>query len=162
MTMRSFSLRFLLGGIALAGAVGAVRFALAASPAAFAEPESVPAAGAAAPAAANADSLAQAIVARNPFRIHRTAAGRPYRPESDDEASQPPAAPPRPTLVLSGILVDDEPTALIEGIPGTLGVHALRLGEAFERYRLTEVRAEYVVVAGPDTTWILQLRSRHP
>ncbi len=146
----------------------AARFATAGAPveaAATAEPFEVPAARgteAASAAPGLADSLAQAITRRNPFRIHRSPAAVRFAPELAGQPLPPPPPVARANLVLAGVVLGPEPVALIDGLPGTDGTRALRLGERHGDYRLRELSAERAVIAGPDTTYVLPVRSRYP
>jgi hypothetical protein len=108
------------------------------------------------------DSLARSISARNPFRIHRTASQVRFSTDVSSGATPLPAPPPRPALSLAGIVVGDEPVALVNGLPGIEGTRALRLGESAGGYKLREISAERAVLAGSDTTYTLTVRSRIP
>jgi hypothetical protein len=122
-------------------------------------PEQAPA-----PARANADSLAIAIARRDPFRLARAPAAvafNPDPPSSGGAPVQPPRAP-RPTLALAGVVLGADPVALIDGLPGVEGSRVMRVGERAGDYVLRAIAADHVVIAGPDTTWTLHVRSQFP
>jgi hypothetical protein len=106
-----------------------------------------------------ANSLREAVdvvVDRNVFR----AEGAP-----SEEQSAPPAMPvigvpppPKPQLVLRGILGGPPWNALVEGVPGRDGVVVLRSGEHSAGLTVRTIRNDTVVVAGFDTTWTLTIR----
>lgn len=111
------------------------------------------------PAVPAAESLAAAIDSiadRNLFRDDR---------ESDDDApplnvaSIPvtPAAPPKPALVLRGILGGPPWNAILGGIPGRDGDVVVRQGDSLSGLRVRTVKPTGIVVRGMDTTWTLTL-----
>jgi hypothetical protein len=111
---------------------------------------------------ASVDSLAGAAAGHDPFRMSRSPAGVRFDP-GDALAVPLPMAPPmvsRPQLVLVGVVLGSEPTALIEGLPGADGPRLLRLGERVGGFGLREVTADGAVIAGPDTVWTLRVRTR--
>jgi hypothetical protein len=108
------------------------------------------------------DSLAHAIAARDPFRLTRAPSVVPFNPEAPSTGYAPPPRPPRPPLALAGIVLGDDPLALIDGLPGVEGSRVMRLGERVGDYVLRAVASDHVVIAGPDTTWTLRLRSQFP
>lgn len=112
---------------------------------------------------ADGDSLARAITARNPFRLHRSAAAAPFDPERPEGAPSPPAAT-RPAIALAGIVLGAEPAALLDGLPGVEGTRLLRLGESVAGYTLRAVTSQGAVLRAPapDTTLILRVRSTAP
>lgn len=124
---------------------------VAAAPPAFDEPR------------LDADSLARLITTRNPFRAHRSPASARYSVAAATGLGGPPTPPlQRPTLFLSGVLLGDEPVALIDGLPGFEHTRAVRLGETVAGYRLRELSADRAIIAGPDTTFVLPVRIRVP
>lgn len=103
------------------------------------------------------DTLTTQLVTRDPFRMARRPADRPYDP--DPPPPQPPdASPPKPALILTGIVWSGEPTAVLEGLPGVDGARLVRTGEVYEGLRIRRISASTVVVAGWDTTWVLEVR----
>ncbi len=106
-----------------------------------------------------ADSVAGAIIRRNPFRIHRTAAVIRFDPTPGPVPDQPPP-PPRPPLVLTGVVLGADPAALIEGLPGADGSRLLRAGDRHGDYQLRAIGADSVVITAADTTFVLRARPR--
>jgi hypothetical protein len=109
------------------------------------------------------DSLARLVSGKNPFRASRSPAGVAFDPRAAAMlGSAPiPPAPARPPLSLAGLLLGDQPAALIEGLPGVEGARLMRLGERAGEYQVRSITNDRVVVAGRDTTWTLRLRTRH-
>jgi hypothetical protein len=104
------------------------------------------------------DSLAL-LVAKDPFRLARTPATTPYDPLRDGPDAvpdQPP--PPKPILLLSGILWGREPSALLEGIPGIEGPRVVHPGDTVGGLTIRRIREQSVEVRGFDTTWTLLVR----
>ncbi len=104
------------------------------------------------------DSVAAPLVARDPFRLSRRPAPVAYDPL---RLLQPPAPPPpRPVLVLVGLVWDGgrDPTALIEGFPGVEGPRSVRPGDTLAGLRVTQITGNRVAVVGRDTTWTLTVR----
>lgn len=104
------------------------------------------------------DSVGAVLVRRDPFRITRHSAGVAYDPQ---RGAQPPApAAPKPVLVLAGIVWDNghDPSALIEGFPGTSGPRPVRQGESIGVLRVTLINRGKVVIVGLDTTWTLTVK----
>ncbi len=108
------------------------------------------------------DSLARSIAARDPFRLARAPSAVPFNPEAPTTGYAPPPRAPRPPLALAGIVLGDEPLALIDGLPGVEGSRVMRLGERVGDYLLRAVGADHAVIVGPDTTWTLRVRSQYP
>lgn len=106
------------------------------------------------------DSLAGAIVAKNPFRAHRSPAHLRY--SAATVAGVPTPSTPTVQFALAGVLLGDEPVALLDGLPGFEHTRAVRVGETVAGYRLREVSADRAVVVGPDTTYVLPVRTRTP
>jgi hypothetical protein len=103
-----------------------------------------------------ADSLARQAIARNPFRVDRRPARVAYDPV---RAATPPAPqPPKPVLVLAGIVWGADPTALIEGLPGIEGSRVVRVGEVVGAFTVRAIERDRVTVTGMDTTWTLQVK----
>jgi hypothetical protein len=106
------------------------------------------------------DSLAALIVSRDPFRISRQPATVPFDPDGAARGGAPPVQPPqRPAFVLAGVVLGEEPAALVDGLPGVEGTRVMRVGERVGDYVLRAVSAERAVLAGPDTVWTLRVRS---
>lgn len=105
------------------------------------------------------ESLATHLVARDAFRVARRPATVRYDPQAVALPEPPP--PPRPALSLLGIVWDggNDPTALLEGLPGVEGPRAVRRGERLGDLRIRTITPDHVIVLGPDTTWILTVRT---
>ncbi len=110
------------------------------------------------PVRAPVESLATHLVTRDAFRVARQPAAVPYDPHAATLSEQP--APPRPALSLLGIVWDggEDPTALVEGLPGIEGARAVRRGDNVGDLRIRTIARDHVIVLGPDTTWILTVR----
>lgn len=105
------------------------------------------------------DSLAAAIVARNPFRPERGPAPIRYDPHGAAVAQEVPAPrPPRPTFVLRGIVQAEHARAVIEGFPGTNQPMAVQIGQRFGAFLIDEITMSGVTIRGADTTWILKMK----
>jgi len=97
-------------------------------------------------------------VARDPFRIARRPAPVAY---DLVRAAQPPApVPPKPALVLTGIVWDrgGNPSAVLDGVPGAGGPRVVRSGERIGALLIRRIERDRVVVVGLDTTWTLTVR----
>lgn len=98
---------------------------------------------------------------RTPFRFGGT-------PPALRWGETPPPTPPpvpvveRPRLVLTGIVWDRHPLALIEGIPGTEQAASLGMGAQLNGFRITRIEPTHVTIAGQDTTWHLEVRNPWP
>jgi hypothetical protein len=101
------------------------------------------------------DSVA-AIVSRDPFRIGHWPALPAYDPLRLAEQLAPP--PPRPALVLAGLMDGVEAAAVIEGFPGVEGARVVREGDVIGLLTVRKVGSGRVVITGMDTTWVLQVR----
>jgi hypothetical protein len=104
------------------------------------------------------DSVATRLVRRNPFRTTRRPAPVAYHPVA---LSGPPAPePPKPALVLAGIVWDggDDPTAVVEGLPGAAEPRIVRRGDVVGGLRVAAIARDRVTVSGMDTVWVLRLK----
>ena len=104
-----------------------------------------------------ADSFAQATVSRDLFRPGRRPASVAYDPARSEQAVVA-EVPPKPVLLLVGIVAGTEPTALIEGFPGIEGARVARLGDVVAGLRVQRIDATAVRVVGMDTVWVLKVR----
>lgn len=102
-----------------------------------------------------AESVA-AITARDPFRVGRRPALPAYDPLRLAEQLTPP--PPRPALLLVGIVDGVNPSAVIEGFPGIEGARVVRVGDVVAGLTIKKVRRGQVLITGMDTTWVLEVR----
>jgi hypothetical protein len=93
---------------------------------------------------------------RAPFRRDRRVTSVSYTttPSPDAVGTQPPA-PPKPQLLLRGLVVGRDPSVILEGVPGTDGPRVMRLGDTLGGLRVRGLTGSRVVVAGFDTTWQL-------
>jgi hypothetical protein len=103
------------------------------------------------------DSLALGIVSRDLFRFERRPAAVRYQPALGEGAATL-APPPRPQLMLRGLVLGDTSRALLEGLPGIEGSRSLRVGDVVAGLRLVAISQAQVRVVGLDTAWTLTLR----
>jgi hypothetical protein len=118
------------------------------------------------------DRLAAAgrtVTGGNPFRLDRAPA--PIGFNRPDPLAMPgmmgmpgmappeyvPPPPPRPQLLVSGI-VGPPWQALLEGVPGREGAVVVKRGDVLGDLRIRDITESVVVVASPDTTWRLTVR----
>lgn len=103
------------------------------------------------------DSLVLAVVDHDPFRLTRSPAATAYSPVPVEPVYVEPP-PPKPQLVLTGIMWGDEPIAIVEGVPGIDGARLLRPGDSVGGIRIRRITRQDVTLVGMDTTWVLQVR----
>lgn len=108
------------------------------------------------PARYAADSLARDVVRRDVFRVGRHPAAVAYDPVRG--AAPPPPGPPKPALVLTGIVWGAAPEAVVEGLPNASGPRVLRVGDVWGGVRVRRIAQNRVVLSGFDTTWTLTVR----
>jgi len=103
--------------------------------------------------------LTARIVESDVFRLDRRPAALAYGSSPDTLANRPvPApAPPRPALVLVGI-VGPPWRALVDGIPGHDGSVLLHAGQVMAGLRVREVTATGASISAADTTWHLAIK----
>lgn len=101
---------------------------------------------------------AATIAESAPFRLDRRPASVPYGHEPVERDLQQPTPPPSPTLFLSGIIGGPPWEAIVEGLPGGEGGVLVYAGQTLGDLRVVSIQPDTVVVAGPDTTWVLTLR----
>lgn len=154
----TIDLRFPLLAVGLLGVMAAVR--LAAWPL---TPPNLPAAadlGATAPARDTVGRIAPdsvaTIASRDPFRVGHRPVIPAYDPLRLAEQLAPP--PPRPALILAGVIDGAEPSAVIEGLPGVEGSRVMRVGDVVSGLQVRRISGGRVVIAGMDTTWVLEVR----
>jgi hypothetical protein len=98
----------------------------------------------------------------DPFRLDRRPARVAYQAVADGAASEAAIVrPPRPTLVLKGIIGAGRPArwvALIDGVPGRAQTAVVRDGDTLGGLRVRHVGRDTVVVTASDTTWRLTVR----
>lgn len=111
------------------------------------------------PRAYPADSLGRVLVGRDPFRFGRRAAAVAYDPTRGPGGVETVAnAPPKPTLMLIGLVAGHEPTAVIEGFPSADAARVLRVGDVVAGLRVQSIGGAQVRIVGMDTTWVLKVR----
>lgn len=158
--MRSRRLELMLWSVAsvllLIAALGARRSALYGSDNV---PPRVPSTPAVSERRAPSAETSSGVADHDPFRLERHPSPIPYKAELEGVA--PPAAPPKPpkpVLVLSGILGGPPWEALIEGIPGHEGSTVVREGQVISGFTVRSVRRDSVIIRSADTTWRLGLK----
>lgn len=110
---------------------------------------------------ARLDRAAQLVVDRDLFRLERRPSPIPYDPSSDGAVRATPQ-PPKPRLVLIGLVGGPPWDALVEGFPMRSGSVLVRrgdvIGDSANRLTVVRLRRDTVVIVGMDTTWVLTLR----
>ncbi len=104
------------------------------------------------------DSLSTVARRTAPFRPDGRASAVPYDPLRSEAPAE--YAPPKPALLLSGIMEGVAPVAVIEGIPGREGPVVLGVGDTIAGLRVKRIGGGQVTVTGMDTTWQLRLRGQ--
>ena len=107
------------------------------------------------------DSVGRAVeyvVANDPFRLSRQPATVPYAPALEGLAPPPTARPPRPTLVLRGIVGGPPWSAILDGLPGREGSALVRRGDTVGTILVRAVGRDTVIIQGADTTWRLTVK----
>lgn len=99
------------------------------------------------------EAAAARVAETDPFRIERKPAAIAYRP--DLEGVAPPPKPPKPQLVLEGLVGG---AALINGAPGHPATAIVHVGDTLGGLRIRHIGRDTVIVSGSDTTWRLTLR----
>ena len=102
-------------------------------------------------------ALDSALVMRDPFRPARRPAAVAFDPAPATEVSQAPP-PPKPALVLTGLLWGADPAAVVEGLPGAEGPRVGTAGDTLAGLRVRRIMAHSVLITGMDTTWTLTVR----
>ena len=102
------------------------------------------------------DSLMTVARRTAPFRPD----GRPSRVAYDPSrsAATPEYAPPKPALVLTGVVGGEKPLAIVEGIPGRDGPALLGVGDTLTGLKVRRIKERIVTISGMDTTWVLTVR----
>jgi type II secretory pathway component PulC len=113
-----------------------------------------------APHAVRPDSLLHIASARAPFRAARVPSRVPFDPAGNVPASAPPASAPtpRPVLVLSGIVWGPDPSAVLEGVPGSEGARVVRRRDRVGGLAVRSIERDRVIISAPDTTWTLHVK----
>src|SRR5437870_11499765 len=84
-----------------------------------------------------ADSLLLVTVQHDLFRADRHPSTVSYAPAQLAVASQP--SPPKPALVLVGLVAGNQATGVLEGLPGADGPRVVRVGDVFSGLRITGI-----------------------
>ena len=107
------------------------------------------------PATASLESLGGAAQKGAPFRPD----GRPSRVTYDPaRTAAPEYAPPKPALVVSGVVGGAAPLVVLEGVPGRDGPVLLGVGDTLAGLKIRRIREGKVTITGMDTTWLLTIR----
>ena len=97
-----------------------------------------------------------AILAGDLFRRDRAAPdSSPPVPAQPQPARSP--APPKPRLVLRGLVGGPPWNAIIEGVPGHDGSYVVRAGDSVAGLKIRSVKRDGATIRGMDTTWTLKL-----
>lgn len=115
------------------------------------------------PSLALADSAAlsraaERVVARDPFRLERRPADVRFDP---DPPPPPPPQTPRPRRVAEPRLlgVTGPPwRAILEGVPGRERAVVARVGSTFGELTVARITRDTVIIAAPDTSFVLIVR----
>lgn len=108
------------------------------------------------PRAPDADSLAasaRALADGDPFRLDHRPTAVAYRPEL--EGVTPPPRPPKPVLVVEGVVGR---SALLDGVPGRPVTALVHAGDTLGGLRVRRITPDTVIVSDADTTWRLIVR----
>jgi hypothetical protein len=81
-----------------------------------------------------------------------------YDPLRSASAAAAVAAPPKPALVLTGIVWGTSPEAVLEGLPGVNGARVFRAGDIVSGLVVKRIEHGRVTVVGLDTVWVLTVR----
>ena len=158
--------RLLWWGAIVWAALGLTAIGVAAKPVSRVPGPDAPAArsadSTARPARYAAQTLSKGIVERDLFRFGRKPAATAYDPARGaappPPAATPPPLPPKPALVLVGIVDGSPPQAILDGLPGSVGSRAMRVGDTVGGVSVIGIQGDTVRVAGMDTTWVLTVR----
>jgi hypothetical protein len=102
-------------------------------------------------------AVGQRVAESDPFRLDRHPAAVAYQPDSEI-VSTPVARPPRPSLVLEGIVGGKRWAGLVAGVPGREGAVLVHVGDTLGGLTVRRVGRDTVVVSASDTTWRLTVR----
>lgn len=106
-------------------------------------------------AAKAADDQLRAILAGDVFRRERAAPDSTI--QTATQATPRPPTPPKPRLMLRGLVGGPPWNAIIEGIPGHDGSYVVRAGDSVSGLRIRSVNRDGTTIRGMDTTWTLKL-----
>jgi len=110
----------------------------------------------------NGDSLhaaATSVADHDPFRVDHQPSSVAYRPALEGVAPPPPVPkPPKPRLLLAGIIGGPPWEALLDSVPGRDGSVLVRKGDTLGGLRVRSIGRDTVIVQGVDSTWRLIVR----
>ncbi len=99
----------------------------------------------------------------DPFRLSRRPATRASATAGRvDQPSLSPQRPPRPVLVLKGIVGGPPWQAIVSGLPGQPGETVVTSGARFETLVVQSIARDLVVIQAPDTAWRLTIKRETP
>jgi hypothetical protein len=100
-----------------------------------------------------------AVIDSDPFRASRRPATVAYRPDLEGVPAPVVVKPPRPSLVLRGVVGGPSWQAVLEGIPGRTGGVVVRRGDVIgsphQLLKVQSIGPDTVIIQGADTTWRL-------
>jgi hypothetical protein len=103
--------------------------------------------------AESVDAAARIVTATDPFRLDRRPTSVPYQP--DLEGVVPPPKPPKPQLMVEGLVGG---MALVDGVPGHATTAIVQVGDTLGGLTIRRIGRDTVIVSSADTTWRLTLR----
>lgn len=106
------------------------------------------------------DSLVEATVEDNPFRLDRSPADVSAG-DADRAASPPPPRPPRPQPpVLTALLGGDQWRAILENVPGSERAMIVSVGMQAGPFKVLSVGPQGVRLSSGDTAWRIRLKGQ--
>ena len=105
------------------------------------------------------DSAVARALRKAPFRPDGSPSPIAYDPARVDHPVDA-YAPPKPGLVLTGVLEGPLPAAVLNGVPGHEGSVLFAVGESLAGLKLRSIKGGTVTITGMDTTWVLTVRGR--
>ena len=105
-----------------------------------------------------ADSFARVALTRSVFRAARRPSAVAYDPARGGVPVLEEYRPPKPVLVLVGVVGGPHPTAVIEGFPGVDGARVVAIGDVVAGLTVKRIANNGVRIVGLDTTWVLEVR----
>lgn len=106
------------------------------------------------------DSLLEATIEDNPFRLDRSPADVSAG-DADRAASPPPPKPPRPQPpVLTALLGGDQWRAILENVPGNERAMIVGAGMQAGPFKVLSVGPRGVHLSSGDTSWQIRLKGQ--
>jgi hypothetical protein len=101
-------------------------------------------------------------VSNDPFRLSNTPPDVRFDPAAENGSGARGFAPPpvRPAFVLKAIVGGPPWQAVIDGIPGQPAGTVIRQGAQYDKLVVRSVTRDSVIIAGPDTSWVLRFGRR--